>query len=49
MKKKKPMTVHEMARLGAAARNAALSPEERRRLAKRAIQARWAKAKKKGE
>jgi len=40
---KKPMTVIEAARLGAKARNAALSPEQRKLLAKRAIAARWAK------
>jgi hypothetical protein len=48
MKEKKvnPMTVTEFARLGAKARNKALSRKERVRLAKRAIRARWARVKK---
>lgn len=41
--KKQPMTVTEMSRLGAKARNKALSREERVRLAKKAIAARWSK------
>jgi hypothetical protein len=47
MKEKKvnPMTVTELARLGAKARNKALSRKERVRLANRAIAARWVKRK----
>lgn len=41
--KKKEMTVSEMSRLGVRARNKALSREERVRIAKKAIAARWAK------
>ena len=45
MKRKKELTITEFAKMGAAARNKALSREERVRLAKKAIAARWAKVK----
>lgn len=41
--KKQPMTVKEMAKLGNAARNRALTPEQRTEIARRAVNARWAK------
>jgi hypothetical protein len=41
--KKKAITASEMGKRGAKARNKALSRAERVKLAKRAIQARWAK------
>jgi hypothetical protein len=41
--KKRPMTVAQLAKLGAAARNRALTPEQRSQIAKRAAKVRWAK------
>ena len=41
--KKRPMTVKEMAKLGNAARNRALTSEQRTEIARRAVNARWAK------
>jgi hypothetical protein len=44
---KKPLTVSEMARLGGLARKKKLSPERRSEIAKKAVQAREAKRKRK--
>lgn len=38
------LAAHELARLGGLARARALSPEERSAIARRAVQARWARA-----
>ena len=46
MKEKNPNAV-ALGRLGAKARQAKLTPEQRREIAQRAIRARWAKEKKK--
>jgi hypothetical protein len=43
--KKKSMTVSEMSKLGNRARNKSLSPEQRKEIARRAANTRWAKAK----
>jgi len=43
MKEKPPLTVTELARMGGKARAAKLSPEERSRIAKKAVRAREAK------
>lgn len=47
--KKKTMTVTEFARLGGKARSAGMSKAERIASAKKAIKARWKKAKKGGK
>jgi hypothetical protein len=44
---KKPLTVSEFARMGGKARAKKLSADERKASARKAVQARWAKAKKK--
>lgn len=44
--RKKPMTIQEMARMGGKARAANMTAEQRKKAAKQAIAARWAKAKK---
>lgn len=41
MKKKKPITVQDMAAMGGKARAKALSKERRKEIAKNAIQKRW--------
>jgi hypothetical protein len=41
---KKVLTIQDLARMGAAARNAKLTPEQRSEAARRAVQARWRKA-----
>jgi hypothetical protein len=43
--KSKPMTTTEAGRLGARKLNASLTPEERTAAARKAVKARWAKAK----
>ncbi len=43
MTDKKPLTITEFARMGGKARAAKLSPEERSRIAKKAVRAREAK------
>ena len=48
MKKEKPITVSQMAKLGGKARAASLSPARRKAIAKNAIATRWAKHEKKG-
>ncbi len=42
--KQKVLTIQDLARMGAAARNAKLSAEQRSEAARRAVQARWRKA-----
>jgi hypothetical protein len=51
MKKKREMTISEMAKLGGKARARSLSPARRKEIAEKAIKTRWAKSKKqkKGE
>jgi hypothetical protein len=44
-KRKKAMTVDEMAKLGGKARWADVPPDKRSEIARKAVQARWAKAK----
>ena len=44
VKRKMPMTVEEMAKLGGKARWADVPSEKRSEIARRAVQARWAKA-----
>jgi hypothetical protein len=48
MKKKKQLTVSEMAKLGGKARAASLTPARRKAIARKAIATRWAKHDKKG-
>jgi hypothetical protein len=43
----RPMTTSEAGRLGARKLNESLTPEQRREAARKAVKARWAKAKKK--
>lgn len=50
MKKKKPLTVKEMATMGGKARAASLTPARRKEISRKAIATRWAKKTgKKGE
>jgi len=44
-KRRKALTVEEMARLGGKARWADIPPEKRTEIARRAVQARWARVK----
>lgn len=46
---KRPLNIHEFARLGGHARAKKLTERERKESARRAAQARWAKAKKKDQ
>jgi general stress protein YciG len=43
MKKKKQLTVSEMAKMGGKARAKSLTPERRKEIARKAIATRWAK------
>ena len=45
VKRKKPMTVEEMAKLGGRARWADVPAEKRSEITRKAVQARWARAK----
>jgi hypothetical protein len=44
-KRRKALTVDEMAKLGGKARWAGVPPEKRAEIARKAVQARWARAK----
>jgi hypothetical protein len=46
---KKPLTISDFARMGGKARAKKLTPQERKESARKAVQARWAKAKKKNQ
>lgn len=43
MGKKKPMTMAEFSRMGVKARLTKLTPEQRKRIARKAAKARWSK------
>lgn len=47
--KERPLTVQELARMGGKARAKKLTAQQRKESARKAVQARWAKAKKKNQ